>query len=388
MTTLDFKLPDAHGVDPYDALRSPRLPRWVSRSPRLRQAVIQIRKRVPWDLSRLLGIEPFIMAKTLGCHLTAVARVAHVTGAHECGSVEEVVASLDATEGNLGRGAWGYEFDVQTRWAFYPAGSPNLIVTAFVGRALALAGLVCDREDWVARSRESADFALGALSNRPGARPGAFYYTLDTRHLVHNANLLGAALCAAATLSGDSEPYATAALNAARTSLSFQRADGSWPYGDTRALDWVDSFHTAYVLDGLLQVWLVTGDAEVESALERGCAYWASSFFGPNGEPYYYASGRGPYDIHAAATAVDVGARLATWGLVSDELPKRVERWTREHLVDPVTGRTWYRIGALSTDRRNFARWGDAHWALARASMLLLDASMRDPLETRIRGER
>ena len=31
--------------------------------------------------------------------------------------------------------AWGYEFDVQTRWSFYPARTPNIIVTTFVANA-------------------------------------------------------------------------------------------------------------------------------------------------------------------------------------------------------------------------------------------------------------
>ena len=32
--------------------------------------------------------------------------------------------------------AWGYPFDVQTRWSFYPAGSPNVVVTSFAVQGL------------------------------------------------------------------------------------------------------------------------------------------------------------------------------------------------------------------------------------------------------------
>ena len=38
---------------------------------------------------------------------------------------------------------------------------------------------------------------------------------------------------------------------------------GLWPYGQGPDLAWVDGFHTAYVLDGLHDVWRATGDDDV-----------------------------------------------------------------------------------------------------------------------------
>ncbi len=115
------------GVDPYDALRSPRMPGFVRRSARLRQLAVQVRKRVPWDLAGLLGIEAFVMAKTVGCFLSALARETWARTVVDEASMWEALADaqalvemLDTCEGYSGNGAWGYEFDVQTRWAFYP----------------------------------------------------------------------------------------------------------------------------------------------------------------------------------------------------------------------------------------------------------------------------
>lgn len=356
-------------------------------SPRLRQVAIQLRKRVPWDVSELLGIEPYVMAKTLGCHLSATCRAAFVGGLFDESVAESIVDRLGTVDGCLGEGAWGYEFDVQTRWAYYPAGSPNLIATVFVGRAFALASRLFERGDWGTAAVASADYACSHLLRDSGRGARAFYYTPDTEHLVHNANLLGAALCAS-TVPFRRGESAAVSLEAAGVTIEAQHADGSWVYGDAPGLGWVDSFHTAYNLDGLLQVWLLTGDDDVYRSLSKGCEYWTSRFFGPSGEPRYHHDGSGGYDIHAAATAVDVGSRLASWGFVDGGLPRAVSTWTKANLVDPLTGATYNRISRFGVDRRRFARWGDAHWALGRASLLLLDAGLRDPLETAIREAR
>ena len=101
------------------------------------------------------------------------------------------MALLDAAEGNCGDGAWGYEFDVQTRWAHYLAGSPNLIATFFVGRGLAAAGACFGDAAMVERARQSAGFLAEPLFRRTKEGRPFFAYTPDSPRLVHNANLWG-----------------------------------------------------------------------------------------------------------------------------------------------------------------------------------------------------
>src|SRR5947208_3350284 len=62
---------------------------------------------------------------------------------------------------------------------------------------------------------------------------------------IHNSSML---LAAAAARVGDGKAVATAARAVAFT-IARQRPDGSWPYGEGPGLDWVDGFHTAYILD-------------------------------------------------------------------------------------------------------------------------------------------
>ena len=376
---------DYRGVDPYDALRGTRVPSWLRATPRRRQAVVQLRKRAPVDLAPLLGIEPFVMAKSLGCFLAAAARRAGALQALERSSDAEaetarrIVDELRSCEGNVGAGAWGYEFDVQTRWAFYPRGSANLIATVFVARGLLEAGTVFGRDEWTSWGADSAKYLVGGLLSKAGSIP-YFRYTETSERLVHNANLLGAGLSAIVGALADDPSLVSAAVDAATTSIAAQAPDGSWPYGDFTDLGWADSFHTAYNLDGLLSVWLATEDQSVRDSLMRGAEFWTSHFFGEDGAPGYYASRQLPYDVHSGATAVDVASRLASHGLCDPGLAPRVATWMRSNLVDEG-GCTRFRRGRLFTDRRHFVRWGDAHWALAVGSEQLAEADTLNPLE-------
>lgn len=366
---------DYVGVDPFDALRSSRLPSALRRSRLVRQAAIQLRKRSPVDLSGLLGVGPFLMAKALGCFLAAEAR--ECVGSGDDSRVAAIAKLLqqDPQIARAGDG-WGYEFDVQTRWAFYPAYSANLIATVFVARGFAEAGLVTETATWTERAYDAATYLL----NHHVGEGGWLTYTPDSSVLVHNANLLGAGLLAVLGDMFEDERMVDVAIQAARVSVDAQRGDGSWGYGQAKSLEWCDNFHTAYNLDGLAQVYAVTRDEPLCRALERGTEFWIDAFFDSEGAPGYFAFGGAPYDIHSAGTAVDVAARLGMYGLDTGRLASSVWEWTQANLIAP-DGKTYYRKGASRLDRRHFVRWGDAHVALGRSALKTASIGKKTPIE-------
>lgn len=371
--------PLAFGFDPYDALCGTRVPGWMRQRARTRQLVIQLRKRSPLNLAPVLGITAFRMAKALGCFLAAESRLV-LLGRSDAHALESIDDALRGTGGNVGDGAWGYEFDVQTRWSYYPAGSPNAIATVFVGRGYLEAALVTGRDSYLDEARRSARFCTEVLL-RPHATGPAFFYTPGTSRLIHNANLLAAGFVAAVGRVTGEKTQVEIALETARTSVGSQRADGTWPYGEGVDLRWVDNFHTAYDLDGIAWVAAASGNTGLVGAIRAGYDAWSDGFFSEAGEAYHDAGCRGARDIHSAATAVDVAARLAVLVEAAPELARRVYERASTTLVDAQTGRTYYRVGRLGTDRRHFQRWGDAHWAMASASVALLEAGILPPVE-------
>jgi len=369
------------GFDPYDALRGARVPAWIRSRPRLRQAATQVRRRLPFEIGPLLGVAPFTMAKTVGCYLMAAARRGGVVSLPDGSetTIPALLGALVACEGALGDGRYGYEFDVQTRWAYYPKGTPNLIATYFVGRGLMEAGLATGDDEAIEQGIAAARFAAEELLAE-GDGGTYFRYTPSSSTLVHNANCLGAGLCAGAgALAGDAGLVELARC-AALTSVTAQRQDGSWAYGESDALGWTDSFHTAYTLDGLALVERATGDAQIGSSIKRGAADWAAHFFGSDGTARYYRDRVRPLDVHAASSAIDVGSRLAATGALDPALVRRVENWARALYID-ASGRPIHRVGRIVRDKRRFPRWNEAHWAMGEASLMALDSGRANALE-------
>ncbi|MFI2432278.1 hypothetical protein [Streptomyces sp. NPDC018693] len=290
---------DWAGPDPYDGLTGPLGRLAVHRV--LRQVLLQTVKRSPIDLRPGLGIRPMHTATATG---TAAGACARLSASPLWRERALRLGRRTAAEQLTGRyaGLWRYEFDVQTRWSYYPASLPNLVATTFCADGCLDTGTLGDEA--------VHSLARGLLDH---LHNGVFFtYTPTSRVLIHNANLMGASLASRLAdterLPGDlTRRLSAAAHRAVETSLGAQRADGSWPYGEGPRLGWVDGFHTGYVLLRLEQA-ASRLDLDVRAPLERGARHYLRALFdGPL--PRYFAEGRTRRDPNNDATAV----RMAAW---------------------------------------------------------------------------
>lgn len=345
------------GYDPYDALRSPILAR-LARGPRARQLAIQALRRFPFNPRPLLGIRPYASAKALGLIAGAAARLFRSTGDEEWRSLaEESAAGARALAVQAGAGlAWGYPFDVQLRWGFYPANTPNVIATVFTASSLLVAAEVLRRPDLAADAERTGPF-LDSLA--VGAAERYYAYVPGNLTPIHNANLLAAALRGRlASRSGTAIPAdVTAALD---FSLRRQRPDGSWPYGDGTGLGWVDGFHTGYVLSALVDLDVLTARADVKEAIARGTAYYIDNLFEDDGAPRYYPGRAYPFDAHNAATAIATLMKLTPYEPRTLDVGAAALRCSLARL-QTRSGWFVYQRGRIHTKRVDYLRWSDAH---------------------------
>ncbi len=342
------------GGDPYDGLSRP-WPRVMRNGRRRRQAIVQLYARSPVDIRRLDRRSPPVIAKALGTFGLAAAHLyAQHGAATDRSTALDALALLDEDR-SAGPDAWGYPWDVQTRWSFYPAHSPNVIVTAFAGAGLESAEtLGVDR--FRPRARRAAEWTAQRLY-----RDGYFAYHEGSDALVHNASLLGARLVHA--LMGDDPVARTMVSRAVERTLAAQRRDGSWPYGNGPGLGWVDGFHTGYVLACLCS--LRDLDPAIEGALARGASYYLQRCFDREGRALLYPARRYPEDGHSAGTGLTALSALVSAGLIDREALVPVARRTLTHVLrgDHAVFRR-YRFGAASV---HYIRWCDAHVALGLA---------------------
>jgi hypothetical protein len=351
-TSSEMETREWCGVDPYDGLSSPVA--CLLRGTVARQILQQAVRRSPIDLRPLLGSAPRRMAAATGLAASAVARLAD--DPYWKDGLDRLARWTETAQLRTGKfkGLWSYEFDVQTRWGFYAGGSPNVVATSFAAHGCLDAGAL--------RSIQLEQLGRSLLHQL--WRNRFFAYTPTSSTLIHNANLLGAAL--AARLSSI-EPLdaqlrrdlLNAAVSATRTTIVHQRADGSWPYGEGERLGWVDGFHTAYNLLSLDRIVALTA-CDAEQALERGARFYFEHLFA-DGVPFYYRDRpAGPSDVNNVAT----GLRAAVWGAqrgyASTDLPTKVLRHLHAEFWDPVG---YFRASTKRgkpAHRLRYPRWGAA----------------------------
>jgi hypothetical protein len=301
---------DWTGSDPYDGLNATRIVTPLLRSRRGRQVVTQVVKRSPLDLRPLLGVRPAQSAAALAQIVSAYAIGSFPVEHERYAKLARLVRVLEAQRCEaFAEPCWGYHFDVQTRVFFYPKGSPNTIATAFAGLALLDAFEATGDPTLLELAAGAGDFFLHRVPQTEAPRGAYFGYLAEDRTPIHNANMLVCALLARlARHTGRTDMRDAADAGIAYT-VTKQRPDGSWPYGEEPHLSWVDGFHTGYVLEALL-VCVEAGRPGVD-ALERGLAYYRDELFLGDGTPKYFPSSTYPVDSQCIAQGIQTFARAA-----------------------------------------------------------------------------
>ena len=352
------------GSDPYDGLNATRCDRLLRRSTFGGRVLTQIVRRSPVDLRPLLGIPPGRSA----------AAVAQVVSAYALGGIAEEEVELERLQGALDllerlrctgfdEPCWGYHFDVQTRVFFYPAGAPNTIATAFAGFAL-LDGFERTRdESLLDRAAGVGRFFLRHVPQTPGTNGAFFGYLVGDRTPIHNANLLVCALLARLHSHTQDAAFYRAADAGVAFTVHHQRPGGSWPYAERPGLDWVDGYHTGYVLDSLITCLEAGIDAAIPAAVDEGLDYYRRALFLADGTPKYSSASLYPIDIQCVAQGIQ------TFALASARRPDTLAH--ARLVLDFALGRMQRSDGAFVYQRNRWWSVRTPHVRWAAAPMLL-----------------
>ena len=396
---------DYAGYDPFDTLNSPLLKRLpLYRSAWFRLAFLQLGKRLPVDLRPLLRVPKARNPKGVALCILALLQDFQRTGsAHflaEAHALGRWLINQRSAPAHWQHPCWGYHFDWQARAFFVPAGKPNVITTCYVARALYALGETADDDALRKPALESARFISASLFTQ---LDGEYFYAYipGETALIHNANLWGAAWCAfAGRRLGDSAMIEQALL-AAQTSLQAQRSDGSWWYGTRAHHQFIDGFHTGYMLEAL---YLLRGSSAgsgpepspepspepgtgpstgsspepgpasgagsslaasattpFDEAIESAYRHYKKTFLSPEGDVNYFHNSPYPRDIHSVAQAV---LTLLVLGPLGEVLPQceRILQRAVQNLYLPQHRRFVYQKGRWLTNRMNYLRWSQA-WA-------------------------
>jgi hypothetical protein len=367
---------DFAGDDPFDALNSrvfQATPLARFETPRL--VWTQLIKRSPVNLRRLTLVPTQKNAK--GTALFALAALANYRRLQTTEAESEVRDLLDELVSLQIRGysgaAWGYNFDWQSRHFFAPRGTPMVVPTAFAARALLQAAETFRDEQYLKIARSSCQFILQDLRRtvETQAELCFSYSPIDQTH-VFNASLLAAETLATVAAVTDENDFCDFATRAAHYVVKRQRDDGAWVYGAAANQQWVDNFHTAYVLQSLSRIMKSCAVADgrvIADALERGYNFWRERFFLADGWPKYYDDALYPGDTHSAAAAIVTLLELRQLDNGALSSAEEIASWLLNNMRDS-RGFFYYQRKRFHTVRVPFMRWSQAWTAYALARLL------------------
>jgi hypothetical protein len=189
--------------------------------------------------------------------------------------------------------AWGYPFDWPTRYGVYRAGWPLITSTPYGYEAFEAGHAAVGDSAYAEVMKGAARFAAERIPVTPvGPGSEAAAYTPFDRRQVVNASAYRGFLLTAGGRRFDREDW----LLAARRNLAFvlqsQRDDGSWPYSTDGPDDFVDNFHTCFVLKNLVKIWALTGNEEVREAIGAGYHFYLGQLLDETGRPIPFARRR------------------------------------------------------------------------------------------------
>jgi len=366
---------DFAGYDPFDALNSRVFQSTPFRHSRTARRVwTQLLKRSPFNFRPLALVPPQKNSK--GVALFAFVALAN------CRRVKTIEAETEARElledlwhmriqGYSGA-AWGYNFAWQSRNFFAPQNTPMIVPTAFAARALIEGFKTFADDTYLGMARSSCQFILKDLRRTFESEDEVCfsYSPLDSTQ-IFNASLLAAeTLASVGTLTGETK-VCDLALRTANYVIGRQHKDGSWAYGAGSGQQWIDSFHTAYVLLSLWRIGKACGGAAdtLNHSLQRGYGFWRERFFLADGWPKYYHDSLYPADAHSAASAIITLLELGELDSGALQLAEMIAAWTIRNLRDR-RGFFYYQRWRFFTIHTPYMRWTQA-WMLYALGRLL-----------------
>jgi hypothetical protein len=180
------------------------------------------------------------------------------------------------------RHAWGYPFDWETRNGTLKADTPFITTLPYAYEAFRDVYAIDKDDRWRRVMRSIADHALLDYRDMPmasGAASCAYSPAPDDPAGVINASAYRAGLLTMAGIDFSEPRYTETAERNVRFVLEAQNTDGSWYYSIDGQRDFVDHFHTCFVLKGLAKVEALTGHRGCTEAIERGVDYYVRHLF-------------------------------------------------------------------------------------------------------------
>jgi len=182
---------------------------------------------------------------------------------------------------------WGYPFNWEGYEGTVKEETPLISTLPYVYEAFRKVYRIDANPTWLEIMRSIAQHAFEAyrdFETSPNAS-ACGYDPYAEQGGVINASAYRAFLLTQAAADFDDERYGKVAERNLNFVIQSQNADGSWYYAVDRKRDFIDHFHTCFVLKALAKIELLTNNPECTKAIGRGTDYYVKNLFDEEGLP-------------------------------------------------------------------------------------------------------
>jgi hypothetical protein len=181
---------------------------------------------------------------------------------------------------------WGYPFDWVTRNGVLKEQTPLITTTPYVYEAFLQVFELDPRDEWKQILESIARHASVDIKDfKTSEKVSSCSYTPYDRGGVINAAAYRAFLLTSASLLLSNDNYWKIAERNLNFVLENQNPDGSWFYAVDGVRDFVDHFHTCFVMKALAKIHALTDHAATLKALGKGVGYYLGNLFDADGLP-------------------------------------------------------------------------------------------------------
>lgn len=371
------------GWDPYDGLNSKFLKALSLNRKWLRIAVIQFMKRSPMNLRPFFGVAKSRNPKAMGLLAkTYLVQYKKTKKQEYLDKTREILDWLITNSAGYSGYSWGYNFNWQSAVFYIPKGIPTVVNTAFIANAFLDAYKITKEKNYLDIARSSCDFILNDLNRAwskgqraKGNSAFCFSYSPVDNTRVHNANLLAVELLARVYSITKEEKLLEYAKISLEFSLSYQNPDGSWYYGLARRQQYIDSFHTGFVLVSLRNIMTDLDYSDIDrlkGILFKGYEYYKNTFWEEDGCPKYYANRKYPIDLHCSAQGIITFLEFREYDNEAVKIAKKIANWAIENMWDDKKGYFYFQRTKLFTNKIPYLRWPNVWMYLALARLAII----------------
>jgi hypothetical protein len=181
---------------------------------------------------------------------------------------------------------WGYPFNWVWRGGIAKEQTPLITTTPYVYEAFFQVFQLEPREEWKAILESIARHARFDIKDfRTSEAASSCSYSPFGEGGVINAAAYRAFVLTSASRIFSSDDYWRVAERNLNFVLETQNQDGSWYYAVDGVRDFVDHFHTCFVMKALAKVHGLTAHEGCLKALSRGVSYYLNNLFDEDGLP-------------------------------------------------------------------------------------------------------